>query len=251
MKLNKEQRQAILDILDDMFNDLKARMLGRFFKGPSIYFQVVKQTDPIDTLEGLYNYTIAHMFSPSAKVNEEDIEHLSDITANYIDAKKLQVANRIMHDVMQAETWDEALKSIKDHFADTTSYLKTLLNTETRITQAYAEKEGIQQVAQAVGVDDPVVAKLGVIDDKMCENCRKLWHLESNIRVPKVYKMSELAEGYNKDYKNPIPTLGPTHPNCRHILTFIPPNFGFNEFGRIEFKSLNYNVWEDQRKNQK
>jgi hypothetical protein len=115
-----------------------------------------------------------------------------------------------------------------------------LVNTETKIAQAYAEREGINRVAASVGVEDPVVAKLGIIDDKMCKNCRKLWHTPGNIWIPKVYKMSELQEGYNKDWKNPVPTVGPTHPNCRHGLTFIPPNFGFDQSGNITFKGLGW-----------
>lgn len=247
MKISKKQRQTILEKLDDMFMNLKARMLGRFFKGPRIYFQVVKQSDPMETLEGLYRYTMMHMFGPNAKINEENIEDLSEITGNYIDAHKLKVANKIMADVAQAKTSKEAVKAIKENVEKADDYISMLVSNEVKTVQSYAEREGITQVSSSIGVKDPVIAKLGVIDEKMCNNCKKLWHSKSNIRIPKVYKMSELIDGYNSDQKNPIPTTGPTHPNCRHTMTFVPPDYGFDQNGQIIFVGIGHDEYSHQK----
>lgn len=251
MKLTRKQRQTILDKLDDMFFGLKARLLGRFFKGPRIYFQIVKQVNPMETLEGLYRHAMAHMHGPGAKIDDQSVEDLAEITANYIDAHKLKVANKIMADVAQAKTTKQAMSAIKNNVEHASTYIGSLVGNEAKTVQAYAEREGVTQVASSMGIADPVVAKLGVIDAKMCKNCKKLWHSESNIRVPKLYKLSELLEGYNTDHKNPIATVGPTHPHCRHTMTFVPPDYGFDSSGRIEFKGFGHDAYAEQNGSKK
>ena len=57
MKLTNVQREDIEFTIEDMFFHLKARLLGKYFTGPKIYFEVVEQTNPLETLEGVYNFT--------------------------------------------------------------------------------------------------------------------------------------------------------------------------------------------------
>jgi len=247
MRIGSKQKKKILGAVDDLFFGFKARLLGRFFTGPKIYFEVVKDTDPLETLEGIYKYTLHMIHGPGAEPNEEHVEDLAEIAGNYIEAQRLKTQSHVMNDVAAAETAAEATKKIKDSLTKATSYINTLMETETRITQAYAERDGITQVAASVGVDDPTVCKLGVIDEKLCDNCKKLWH-QKDLRVPKLYKLSELQEGYNDDWKKPVATLGPTHPHCRHVLTFVAPNFGFDSEGRIKFIALGYDAYEAQKR---
>jgi hypothetical protein len=249
MKVRKEQLDAVSSAIDELFYSTKARLLGKFFEGPKIWFEVAYTADPLQTIEGLFRYTLQLMF-PSARPDEKMIETLAHITGNYLDARRLQTKNQILTDLISAKTKKEADKAVADRISEASTYIETLVNNESRIAQAYAEREGIHQVAAGMGVDDPVVAKLGIIDDRMCKNCRKLWHTEGNIKVPKVYKMSELQEGYMKDWRNPTPTIGPTHPNCRCVLTFVPPNFGFDQAGNITFKGLGWDEWEFQNGDQ-
>lgn len=246
MKIKKKQRDDILGAIDDLFFKFKARLLGRFFKGPKIYFEAVKSTDPLETLEGVYNYTLHMIHGPGAEPDTEAVAELAEIAGNYIEAQRLKTQSYVLNDIAAATTANEAAKKIKSTLDKATQYIDTLAQTETRNMQAYAEKEGITRVAATVGVEDPTVCKLGVIDDKLCDNCKKLWH-QKDLKTPKLYKLSELQEGYNQDWKNPVPTLGPTHPHCRHVLTFIAPNFGFNSEGKIEFISLGFDAYKDQR----
>ena len=249
MKLSRKQRRLILDRLDTMFFGLKARLLGRHFTGPRIFFQVVKDVNPMDTLEGLYRYVLVHTTQSSkTKANEHDVEDLAEIFGNYTDAAKLKFANKIMAEVAAAETPKEAVEAVRENIETATSYVKTLVNAEAQTTVAYANREGIAQIASSQGVADPTVMKLGVIDNKMCESCRGLWHQEGNIRIPKVYKMSELQDGYNTDHKNPVPTVGSTHCNCRHILSYLPDGYGFSAAGQIEFRDFGHDEHAHQRK---
>lgn len=246
MKLTEAQRREIEKAVDELFLTLKAKILGRFFEGPKIFFEVVRSTSPLESVEGIFRYTY-QMLNPGKEPDQKQIKILAAITGNYIEAERLKTRARILADVDAAETSEDVATAVQVSLDKATEYIGMLINSEARIIQAYAEKHGISQLGASLGIEDPTIAKLGVIDERMCKNCKKLWHTEDNIRIPKVYKMSELQEGYMKDHKNPTPTIGPTHPRCRHVMTFIPPNFGFSASGQIEFKGFGYDVYADQR----
>ncbi len=247
MKIGEGQKAAIVGSVDDLFFSLKSKLLGRFFKGPSIYFEVTKQHNPMESIEGIYKYVLK-MLSPGAAENEAHIKSLSEIASNYIEAERLRIQSYILQDVAQAKTPEEAEEKVKETLDKASGYLDTLVATETRTAQAFAEKDGIIQVAASLGIDDPIVYKTGVVDKKLCHNCKVLWHSDGNIWVPKVYRLSELQDGYNRDSKNPIPTLNPTHPHCRHVMSMLPPNFGFDERGTPRFIAFGHDEYVRQRK---
>lgn len=247
MDLHDSQKIEIEKIVNDLFKKLKFRLLGRFFTGPRIFFEVEDSISPLDTLEGIYNYTFAMMYGPGTKPKVKRVRELSKITGNYIEAERLKSINRIMVSMEQANDFSEVKESLSEEIGRATSHIETIITTETRNIQAHAEKEGIERLGASIGVLDPTVCKLGVVDSKLCKTCKKLWHLsEDNLHIPKVYKMSELQNGYTK-HKNPVPTHNASHPRCRHLLSMIPPNFGFNDKGMIEYKGRGYDVYQDQR----
>lgn len=247
MELLESQKKQIEKIINDLFYNLKARLLGRFFSGPRIYFEVLGSVNPLDTLEGVYNYTYTMLYGPGAKPSKKRAKQLSQITGNYIEAERLKTINKIMMGIEKAKDFDEVKEEIDKYVGKATSYVKKLVNTEVRHVQANAEREGIEKLGASISVDDPTVCKLGVVDKKLCKCCKKLWHTEDNIHVPKVYKLSELKDGYNDNHKSPTATIGPTHPHCRHVLTMVPPNFGFTDKGVIQFKGFGYDVYAEQR----
>jgi len=246
MKVNPRQQGILKRIIDDLFWSLKAKVLGRFFKGPKIYFEVVEETNPLETIEGIYKYTQFMFRGPDAKPDEKRIKTLAGITSNYIEAERLKTQNQVLATVEQSESYEDLSTNLSEQLDKTHKNVHKILVTETRNIQSNAEAEGITEVAASLGVEDPIVVKRGVIDEKMCKNCRKLWHTKANVYVPKVYKLSELQAGYNKDWKNPIPTINSTHPNCRHVLSYIPPNFGFDSKGQLVFKGFGHDAYETQ-----
>jgi len=247
MILTDKQKDQVEKIINDLFYELKARLLGRFFIGPRIYFEVLGSVNPLDTLEGVYNYTYNMLYGAGAKPKKKRPKLLAAITGNYIDAERIKTINKIMIGIDKADNFDEVKKEIGKYMEKATKHVKTIVSTEIRNVQANAEREGIEKLGASIGVGDPTVAKLGVIDKKLCPTCIKLWHMEDNLHMPKLYKMSELKDGYNESRKNPKPTIAASHPNCRHILTMVPPNFGFNDQGVIQFKGFGFDAYEDQR----
>lgn len=244
MDLYLNQKKAITDIIDDLFNTIKVRLLGTLFRGPKIYFEILKDIPFAETLEGLYRYSLGLSSGGDIEPDFKRLQKLSSILDNYIEAEKLKSTNKILVGVEGAEDINEVQKVISEQMDKSASYIETLMSTEVRTVQAYAEKDGIERLSAAINDSNPTVVKLGQVDGKLCEHCRNLWHTEENINVPKAYKLSELKGGY-MDHHSPEPTLGPSHPRCRHVLSYVPPNFGFNNQGVIEFKGFGYDYYED------
>lgn len=248
MEMKDEQKAAIEFNVSDIFYRLKLRLLGRFFTGPRIYFELVDDLDPLNTLEALYHYTANMMYGSTFKPSIKRIKSLNKVTDNYIEAERLKTVNNVIKAVEHGKSLEEIEGIIQETLDKSKEYIDMLVVTEARNIQSNAEREGVEKIAASIGVEDPTVCKVGVVDDKMCKVCRELWHTEANVFVPRVYKLSELHDGYNRSAKDPVPTVLASHPRCRHVLTFIPPNFGFNGRGIIEFKGFGYDVYAEQRK---
>ena len=142
MKLTDAQRNLIIDRVESLFEGTKARLLGTMFKGPKLYFEVVRRADPLHTIEGLYNFTLKTMYGANAQPNQKNIEHLAEITGNYMDSQQLKIKNHILADVAKAKTPSEAIRSIRGHFEKAGKYVDLLVSNETRIVQTYASREG-------------------------------------------------------------------------------------------------------------
>ena len=168
MDLTPAQRTIITDTINDIYYRLEARLLGRFFKGPSMYFSVVSESEPEHTLEGAYLYTLASLYGPGAAVDEHEVKSLSSITENYLEAARLKQVNQIIMDIAGADSEKEVKKILDETVGKANSYVEKVVVTESRNIQAYAEKEGILRLSSSIGDEDAIVVKLGVVDDKLC-----------------------------------------------------------------------------------
>lgn len=247
MKISRKQQSMITKIIDDLYFKVKARLFGKKFRGPRLYVELAESQNPLSTLEGMFRYTYMMQRANEKKIDKGTISTAQRITQNYLDAHKLKMRNEILQTLSQAESAEEASEMVQEKMDKAKGYLDTLITTETRNLQSFAEAEGIETAAAALGIDDPTVVKLGITDNRLCKNCKKLWHSETNVRKPKPYKLSELKGGYST-HKNPIPTVNSTHPNCRHVSTMVSPGFGFDQSGKIKFISFDYDYYSDMRK---
>lgn len=247
MKLTDAQRRLIIDRIEALFQNTKAGLLGKLFKGPKIYFDVVKRTDPLHTIEGIYTYTLKMLYGPDATPNKSNIRNLAEITSDYLDSQQLKVKNHILADVAKASSASEAIRSIRAHFDKAGEYVDMLVANEAHIVQAYASREGITKLASDIKVKDPTVVFLGIADTRICKYCKSMYHDRSNLQLPKPYRLSQVKEGYfkPKEWDGKTPHQAPLHPNCRHIMAFVPPNFGYDKSGIIVFKGIGYDYYED------
>lgn len=246
MTLTEQQRKAIISAVEELYQDHKIRLLGRLFRGSQIWFEVIKTVNPSQSLEGLFRYALHHMYGPGADVDEELLMKMAGITSNYLDAEKLKTINMVLHQVEQSDSLKDLNASLKEIFKKATFKMEQITVTEARNFSNLAEREGIMQLAATFGVSDPTVARIGPMDAKTCKICKKLWHDDLNPKIPKMYKASEIRDGYTK-HKDPFPTWNASHPNCRHVWVTIAPNYGFDESGQLKFISFGHDEFSKRR----
>lgn len=220
MKLSDSQRKIILQRIEKLFETTKARLLGRYFKGPHIIFEVLGQSDPLDSIEGLYTWALAMMYGAGIRPDQKTIENLAEITGNYFDSQKLKVKNHILNAILAAKDHKEAMASVKDHFDKASKYVEMLTGNETRSVIAYANREGIARVGSDIGVSDPTIVFRGVIDDKLC--------LEENEEVEiitqkggKWVKLKDLKPGDR--IKRPFSSYNTTKKKWDGTVTTVEP----------------------------
>jgi hypothetical protein len=240
--LTAAQRTAVQGAVEELYQGFKIQLLGRWFKGSTIWFEHRTSVNPQETLEGLFRYALHHMYGPGAAVDEEQLGQLFGVTQNYLDSAKLTTMNQVLAAVAQAETIANLQSALKDVFKKATSKVEQITVTEARNASSFAEREGISQVASSLGIDDPNVCKLTRRDNKLCKTCAYLWNDPKNPLVPRIYKLSELREGYC-DHKDPLPVIGPTHPRCRCVMIMVAPNYGFDESGKLKFVAFGHDEY--------
>jgi hypothetical protein len=245
MRLTSDQESVIESVLNNLFETIKAKYLGQWYKGPKIFFSTAREANPMNTVGGIFEYTLRSIH-PNPSVDYDMIQKLANTSGNYIEAEKKRALDRIHENIGKAKDGDDFKKIVEDSLEPSNNYMNMLMTTEVRNAQSRAEVSGIQQIGAALGMNDPTIVKLGVVDPKLCPACRKLWHTEEDIRVPRAYKLSELSDGYNTDMKNPLPTTLSTHPHCRHTMSIIPLGYGYVG-GSFQFISPTYNLLDDQR----
>ena len=107
------------------------------------------------------------------------------------------------------------------------------------------ESLGIKQVVH-IEVEGEIYSTINGFVSHNCKVCKSMYHDDNNLRRPKPYKLSEVATGYLRlkewDWKTPYFS---GHPNCRHLLNYIPKDFTIDAGGNIKFHSFGYDYYQD------
>lgn len=246
-KLSLAQKLLITALIADMYYRVQAKYLGQRFQGPAKYKIQGLTTDKKYTLDGIYLFTLALLYGTELFPDEKELDGLATVTQNYFEIQRLKTTNKLLTELTTAKNKKEANKILKQNMDKASSSIETLLNTEIKTVQAFAERYGVSKLAAKDGVEDPVIVKFGVVDDRICEACKKLWHTSGNLFMPRPWKLSELDMGYSS-HKNIKATISPTHPRCRHTISYVPSGYGFSENGKIEFKKEGYDYYKEYYK---
>lgn len=268
----KNTQELAQKIIREMFNKLRLNFLGPQYIDKSVPY-VLDNFDPSTTLGSLYTHALSQNAIHPDAVDAETLNTLNITASSLVDKLqenilheidttfnmhmnevnvKSKIAGKPIEDILNSD----AGKEIKDKVGAQLKFIFNKMNNgidrivvnESHNAQTYGAMDGIMHMSQSVGISDPVIAKRGIIDENMCKFCRQLWHTESNINIPKVYKMSELQGGY-MDRKDPQATMGMTHPHCRHVIVSVMPGFGFDDGGKLIYKGRDENgeLWDEYK----
>jgi len=267
--MTKEALESILRTIDELFDKTKFRLLGPEYAAKSMVFSV-KKFDPANTLTSLYLHALSDHSVSRESIDKETIKKINDVFDGYFsaisDGAKQKAESTLTSFIHEADVKaklagittemflntdagqsikEEASKAIGEIVSKANASVNRVVVNEMHNAQSYGALDGIIGLSNSLDIPDPVVFKIGVIDEKMCKACRKLWHME-DINIPRLYKLSQLRGGY-ENLKDPQGTIGMTHPHCRHVLTTLLPGFGFDASGKVVYVGQGHDEYSKQQ----
>ena len=137
--------------------------------------------------------------------------------------------------------------AIAEEMKKAKAHIKTIAESEATKLRNMGTLMSISRVASSLNDDDPIVCFQIIKDGATCKECVRL-HMMPDGVTPRVWKFSELKQGYHKRGEE-YPSAFGLHPHCRCTLTYIGKSFGFDELGRLKYISEDYDIHEAQKKN--
>jgi len=217
--LPESTKQTIINGIDVLYEKLKLRLLGSFY-APQIRIDPVNY-DKTLTLPGLY--TAAYLNAdPLHRPALSSVQSLASVAESYINAsaektkaQALFSVDNALKDASVDEDFDyekELNSSLLNVFDQAHGEVKKVVETELQRAKTVGLQDGILDVMQSQGFDDPTVAFMTKKDAFVCKYCKEFFLQKDGI-TPRVYKLSELGSGY-LNRKSPQPVMPPVHPNC-------------------------------------
>lgn len=275
--MTKSLQRILEEIIRRSFNGFRLNLLGpdRVNKAYVVSLRGSKY-DPNTSLGSAYMHANAINTTDPNSIDPKTVERIRDVAEKYIDQleeksiadviriisnhtaemdNQAKLSGRSARDILLSEDGEKIIRAIKDQLKEQKERIDKAANTiaehELYTAQNYGAFDGVIGAAKSVGISDPVVCKIGVMDDRRCKHCWRLWTMPDKT-TPRVYRLSELAAGPGH-WKNPDASVSPTHPNCRDVIVTLMPGFGF-EAGKIVYKGIDPEtnaLWDEHSKQRK
>jgi hypothetical protein len=240
---------TIHSAVDEAFDRLKLRLLGPQSFGKRMYI-------------GGYNrhLSLPGIFEEAAREegtvpNLATLNQILKVAGGYVDSTREKTKARVvkevtafLHDAHQKGV-DTDLKTVlggklSEVWSDTAHAVRRIVDTEAQHTRNVGTLEGIVRVNAVAGIDDPTVYFVVVRDNALCGECKRL-HLLKDGKTPRVWKLSEVGNGYHTK-GDPNPKMDGLHPHCRCSLVTLMPGYGFNDGGFVAFIAPKHDEYEKQ-----
>lgn len=246
---NKEQ---IANVVENMFDTIALQFIGDIPK--------LKDKKKL-VISSKRNYGLGHLFvqamqnkSPNP-IEQDVLKSLLESAYGYVESlknrTKSNVTERIDGIVREAslnntEPSAQAIRDVlQEELSKARSHMKAIAESEATKLRNLGTMMDISRVAANLGDHDPTVFFVVVKDGSTCKECIKL-HLMPDQITPRLWKFSELKQGYHKRGEENPSAFG-LHPHCRCTLTYLSAGFGFDKQGKVSYKSEDYNAFEKQR----
>lgn len=238
-------------IIDSVFNSLTLRLLGivpKISRTKSIVFRTSK-----DSLTSLFLKQLGT--TEPTKSEEDTLKVLLRIANGYADALRDRTKTKVLQNVdsylkgQSSQDKPIKIKEVKNivntELDKAKNHFKLIAGTEGHKCVNTANALSISKLASNKGIEDPTVF-FSVIKDDRTGFYEFVLHTLDDKVTPRVWKLSEIDSNYYKN-GNQYPSISGLHPNCRCILTFLSPGFGFDEKGKLKYKGPKWDEFEHQR----
>lgn len=250
--MNSSSKEQIAEVVEKMFDSIALQFIGDIPK--------LKDKKKL-VISSKRNYGLSHLFvqamqnkTPNA-LEQDVLKSLLESAYGYIESlknkTKSNVTERLDGIVREAQlnNRDTDVSLIRDVLAEelskARSHLKAIAESEATKLRNLGTMMDISRVAANLGDNDPTIFFVVVKDGSTCKECIRL-HLMPDQATPRLWKFSELKQGYHKRSDNNPSAFG-LHPHCRCTLTYLSSGFGFNKSGFLSYQHEGYDAFAAQR----
>lgn len=243
LKINK--------IVDQLFHSLAVSFLG----------QIPQLTKDKKISFSTNSNNLAHLFIQALgntrpnSIEQEIFKQMLTAANGYVDSlkekTKSQVQNSVSNYYLEKQLRNEAPQPedlqgiIREHLDKAQNHFKIIANAESNKIRNVGNAIKIKQMSDERG-QRAMVFFNPILDDRNDPETYRLHVLPDRV-TPRIYYLDEIENKYHKK-GDKWPKLAGTNPNCRCALTAYQIGYGFDDSGKLVFKSLDYNELEEQRK---
>lgn len=250
-KLSSASVTAIHNAVEEIFARAKARFLTpKYVETKGIL--IGKVNDKL-SLPELY---IRSVLEEGGKPTPDTLNEILNQADQRLESLKAQTKANVINvirgvgakDLTEEKAITSINKELTDLWESVTPKVDRIVASETTGARNIGTAEGIQQVANNLGIHDPIIAFIIVHDDDVCDECLELHTLDGT--TPRVWYMSELSQAYHVRGED-RPSVHGLHPHCRCSMVTILQGYGFDKAGKVAFISLDHDEMAKQRGTQK
>jgi len=246
-------KEAIGRIIEDMFDNIAMSFLGNLprFKDKKT---VVFSSSPNMGLSHLFVQAMENRVPNS--IEQDALKGFLSSADGYIESVKKQTKSNLIEridgltkeaSVRGEKASEQAVQAaITEEMHKARFRLLAIVESEATKLRNVGSLMSISRMAASVGDSDPTVFFIVVRDNVTCKECIRL-HMTDNGTTPRLYKFSELKQGYHKRGEN-MPSAFGEHPGCRCTLSYLTRGFTFDKQGKLTYHSEGYDEYSLQKK---
>jgi hypothetical protein len=251
--LSSKIKSALNLTIEDIFDNIALSFIGNIPKLREKKRLVISSQPNL----GLAHLFIQAMGNRTPNPIEQDVlQSLLESSYGYIDALKNKTKSNITEriDGLSREAGlrgvgmrpEDVRAAISEELFKAKSHMQAIAESESTKIRNLGTMMDISRVASGIGDSDPTVFFVVIKDQTTCKECIRL-HLMPDHSTPRLWKFSELKQGYHKRGEDMASAFG-LHPHCRCTLTYLSKGFGFNENGYVTYVGENHDAYSRQKK---
>jgi hypothetical protein len=251
--ISSSGKEQIADVVEDMFDNIALQFVGDIPK--------LKNKKKL-VISSKRNFGLAQLFVQAMQnktpneIEQDVLKSLLESAYGYVESlknrTKSNVTERIDGLIREYKLNDrkpdeqEIRNILAEELNKARSHMKAIAESEATKLRNLGTMMDISRVSSSLGDEDPTVFFVVVKDGVTCKECIRL-HLREDQITPRLWKFSELKQGYHKRGEENPSAFG-LHPHCRCTLTYLSSGFGFDQQGKVSYKSEDYNAYRNERK---
>lgn len=249
--ISSRSKEALTKIVEGIFDRIALQLIGDI---PSL------RNKKRLVISSEVNFGLSHLFvqamankAPNS-LEQGVLKGLLESSNGYIESLKNKtmsnVAERIDGIAREAKLQHRKLSEeeiqvvLDDELGRAQNHMKTIAEAESTKLRNLGTMMDISRVSASVGDEDPTVFFIVVKDNTTCKECLQLHLMEDQV-TPRLYKLSELKQGYHKRGEDKPSAFG-LHPHCRCTLTYLTRGFGFDKVGKLKYQEEGFDAYSEQ-----